>query len=92
MEQFFFVLALFHSLEEYLLVITVFVQHVFPSHCKKSNLRQIVPYNESVLGAGSFLSREEGHFSMHTKQDKVLIMNYYPKLSIYITFIRTFSA
>ena len=29
---------------------------------------------------------------MHTKQDKVLIMKYYPKLSIHMAFIRTLLA
>ena len=41
---------------------------------------------------GSFLSREEEHFSMHTKQDKISDMTYYPKLSIHMTFIRTLLA
>ena len=37
---------------------------------------------------GHFLSREEDHFLMHTKQDKVFIMNYYPKFVIHMSFMR----
>ena len=29
---------------------------------------------------GSFLSREEDNFSMHTKQGKVFSMNHYPEI------------
>ena len=40
--------------------------------------------------AGSFLSREEDHFSMHTQLDKAFIMDYYCReLFIHMSFIRT---
>ena len=39
---------------------------------------------------GNFLSRKEDNFSMHTEHDNVLLMNYHPKLSTHMTFIRTF--
>ena len=38
------------------------------------------------------LLREEDHVSIHTKQRKVLILKYYPTLSIHMTFMRPFVA